>query len=56
MTARRGETLEELLARANAVANAERTAVANGISADTPLEEGQLVKVAVWKLYTPPER
>lgn len=56
ITARRGETLKELLARTNAVADAEKTAVVNGISADTSLDEGRLLKVTVWELYRPPGR
>jgi predicted Zn-dependent protease len=51
--ARRGETLETLMGRVRAVLDAKATAVANGISVDTPLEEGQIIKVAAFEIYKP---
>ena len=49
--ARDGETLKSLMGRVAAVLDADATGVANGISVDTPLQGGQLVKVAAWELY-----
>ncbi|HSV09096.1 MAG TPA: M48 family metalloprotease [Candidatus Binatus sp.] len=51
--ARAGESLEALLTRAHGKWSAEMAAVANGLDATTPLQEGQLIKVPVERPYRP---
>jgi len=51
--ARDGETLEELRKRVNSVWSLAETAVANGLSQNGPLSEGQLIKVAILQPYKP---
>jgi predicted Zn-dependent protease len=53
VSARSGESLQQLSARASNTWNLQQTAVMNGIFADARLEAGQLVKVAVAEQYTP---
>jgi predicted Zn-dependent protease len=51
ITARKGETIEVLAARARSAWKVEEVAVVNGLVAATPLREGQVLKVAVEELY-----
>jgi predicted Zn-dependent protease len=49
--ARRGESLRALLSRVDGVWHTERTAVMNGVSVGTRLDEGQLIKVPIRQPY-----
>jgi predicted Zn-dependent protease len=49
--ARRGESLRALLRRVDGVWSVERTAVMNGVSVGTSLDEGQLIKVPIQQPY-----
>lgn len=51
VTARKGETIEALAARAHSAWRADEVAVINGLAAATLLREGQLLKVAVEERY-----
>jgi predicted Zn-dependent protease len=51
ITAREGETIEALAARAHSVWKTEEVAVVNGLVAATPLREGQVLKVALEERY-----
>ncbi len=51
--ARDGETLEELGKRVNSAWSPAETAVANGLSQNSRLSEGQLIKVAILQPYEP---
>jgi predicted Zn-dependent protease len=51
--ARAGETIEALAKRAGSAWSKEEIAVANGLAAADPLQEGQLLKVAVAEDYEP---
>ena len=51
ITARKGETIEALAARAHSAWKTEEVAVVNGLVAATPLREGQVLKVAVEERY-----
>jgi predicted Zn-dependent protease len=51
--ARAGETLEALGTRTNSAWKKEEIAVANALQAGTPLQEGQLLKVAIAERYIP---
>jgi predicted Zn-dependent protease len=51
ITARKGETIEALAARAHSAWKTEEVTIVNGLVADTPLREGQVLKVAVEERY-----
>jgi len=51
--AKRGESLDALLARSDSAWSPERAAAANGLAANAALQPGQSVKVARWEPYTP---
>jgi predicted Zn-dependent protease len=51
VTARKGETIEALAARAHSAWKADEVAVINGLAATMLLREGQLLKVAVEERY-----
>ncbi|HEY6287916.1 MAG TPA: M48 family metalloprotease [Nitrospiraceae bacterium] len=51
ITARNGETIEAMAARANSAWKTEEVAVVNGLVATTPLREGQVLKVTVEERY-----
>jgi predicted Zn-dependent protease len=51
ITARKGETIEALTARAHSTWKTDEVAVINGLVAATPLREGQVLKVAVEERY-----
>jgi len=51
ITARKGETIEALAARAHSAWKTEEVAVVNGLVEATPLREGQVLKVAVEERY-----
>jgi len=53
VSARRGDTLADVLARAHSSWNVATAAVANGLDGNSPLEAGQPLKVAVSERYTP---
>jgi predicted Zn-dependent protease len=55
ITARKGETIEALAARAHSTWKTDEVAVVNGLVATTPLREGQVLKVAVEERYESPE-
>ena len=55
ITARKGETIEALAARAHSAWKTDEVAVINGLVAATPLREGQVLKVAVEERYESPE-
>ena len=50
--ARRGETLRRLLERTNAALSPAQAAVGNDMEMDTPLTDGQLVKIVVEQPYS----
>jgi predicted Zn-dependent protease len=52
VSARRGETLADVLARAHSSWNVATAAVANGLDGTGRLENGQAVKVAIEEPYT----
>src|SRR5262245_7676913 len=56
ITARKGETIEALAARAHSAWKADEVAVVNGLVATTLLREGQVLKVAVEELYASREQ
>ncbi len=51
--AREGESLAELSERVKNAWSLQQTAVANGLHIDSRLEEGQLLKIAIEKVYQP---
>jgi predicted Zn-dependent protease len=55
ITARKGETIEALAARARSAWKTDEVAVINGLVAGAPLREGQVLKVAVEERYESPE-
>jgi predicted Zn-dependent protease len=55
ITARKGETIEALAARAHSAWKTDEVAVVNGLVATAPLREGQVLKVAVEEHYESPE-
>jgi predicted Zn-dependent protease len=55
ISARKGETIEALTARAHSAWKTDEVAVVNGLVAATPLREGQVLKVAVEERYESPE-
>ena len=54
MSAREGETLEEIGLRSGNEWDLHRTASVNGVLVGTQLAEGRLVKVAVREAWRPP--
>lgn len=55
ITARKGETIEALAARAHSAWKTDEVAVVNGFATAAPLREGQVLKVAVEERYESPE-
>ena len=55
ISARAGETLEQLSQRSDNALEVEMTAIVNGLDEDVTLKQGQLVKIAVSQQYTTPE-
>jgi predicted Zn-dependent protease len=55
ITARKGETIEALAARAHSAWKTDEVAVVNGLVATAQLREGQVLKVAVEERYEAPE-
>jgi predicted Zn-dependent protease len=51
ITARKGETIEALAARAHSAWKTEEVVVVNGLVVATQLREGQVLKVAVEERY-----
>lgn len=56
VTARGGETMEELIERVDGVWTPSEAAIANALSLEAPLRAGQLVKMPVLQPYLAPSR
>jgi len=56
ITARKGETIETLVARAQSAWKVDEVAVVNGLVVAAPLREGQVLKVAVGEQYETSEK